>query len=53
MIATVLTFLLAHGELLQLIFEAAQKGLTQDVMARAIRDAMVAAADAEMKKDLG
>lgn len=54
MFATVLTFLAEHFELVELLYEAiVNKGLSKDQIKTAIRDAMVAASDAQMQKELG
>jgi len=46
-------FLLKHGELVNALMEAIEGGTTKEELMRAIRASMVAASDAEMKRELG
>lgn len=54
MIGTILTFLAEHYDLIELLYTAiTQKSLTKTQAIQAIKDAMVAEADAQMKLELG
>ncbi len=46
-------FLVEHADLLGDLVQALEGGASKDVLRKAIRDAMVAASDAEMKRELG
>jgi len=52
-LAEIGAFLVAHEALIQDIAVAIQNGLTEDVLRKLVQDAMVAASDAEMKRELG
>lgn len=45
-------FLLKHGELINAIMEAIEGGATKEEVLKAIRASVVAASDAEMKREL-
>jgi hypothetical protein len=49
----VLTFLLEHLDLIELLAEAINGGVKKDDLRAAIRKEMVAASDAEMRRELG
>jgi len=51
--ATVAAFLFQHSDLIEDIETWFEKGLSKDLLRKSIRDAMVAASDAEMKRELG
>ncbi len=46
------TFFLEHGEIINALFEAIEGGATKEELLKAIRASMVAASDAEMKREL-
>lgn len=52
-LTTVASFLLEHADLVDDIAKAIDGGMSKDELRKAIRDAMVAASDAEMKRELG
>jgi hypothetical protein len=52
-LTTVASFLLAHADLVDDIAKAIEGGMSKDAIRKAIRDAMVAASDAAMHKELG
>jgi hypothetical protein len=49
----VLAFILEHLELFELLGEAIKKGVDREVLRDSIKATMVAASDAEMKRELG
>jgi hypothetical protein len=51
-LAEVGAFLVEHADLLGDIVNALEGGLSKDSLRKAIRDAMVAASDAEMRREL-
>jgi hypothetical protein len=50
--AAMLAFLFEHADLIEDIAAAIAKGLSKEVLKKSIRDAMVAASDAQMKAEL-
>jgi hypothetical protein len=42
---------MGHGDLIDALFEAITKGVSKDVLMRGIKDAIVAASDAEMQRE--
>lgn len=50
--ATVGQFLVEHYDLVELAIEAITKGVSKDTLMNAIKKEMVAASDAEMKREL-
>lgn len=52
-IATVLSLLLQHADVISLIVEALEGGTAKSALVRAIKAEMVNASDAEMRKELG
>lgn len=45
-------FLLEHGDIINAVMDAIQGGADKEQMMKAIRASMVAASDAEMKREL-
>ncbi len=45
-------FLLKHGDLINAVMEAIEGGASKEEMMKAIRASMVAASDAEMRREL-
>lgn len=52
-LAEIAGFLLEHADLIQLVAQALEGGAPKDALMEAIRKEMVAAADAQMKLELG
>ena len=52
-VAEIAAFLLEHADLIEDIEKAITAGVTKNTLQKAIRDAMVAASDAEMTRELG
>jgi hypothetical protein len=48
-----LSFLLSHLEILELLRDAIDGGVSHDALKRAIKAEMIANADAEMRRELG
>lgn len=52
-IAKIAGFLLEHADLIGLIMNAVEAGMEKETLMNAVKAAMVAASDAEMKRELG
>lgn len=49
----VLGVLLEHLDVVELVIEAIGKGVSKDTLKKSIRDEMIKASDAEMRRELG
>ena len=49
----IFAFLVEHADIISLIKTAIEAGVSKDSLAKAIQAEMVAASDAEMKRELG